>query len=145
MDFQLQMTIKQAQVLNESVEFFSRILMGQLEEVAEHTPRLSDESFDDWLVRRDKVRYLLKEAKEIYTGFYHPGTNFGIHSPRISDSARVAFDLHQVVRQCLHRSENPNPQGMARWSTWNDDPMRTSTTETTLAKMSKIIQPKGVL
>lgn len=163
--YQITVNAEQARVISQATEFYSRILMGQLEEIAWMTPhfKADGESHDAYIERRDKVSMLMRMAKSVYTGLEAPGANwlmrlakieftgmewpggnFGIHNEKIPDAARIAYDIHQVVRQRIYRDENPKLEGMAKWSVHNDDPMRTSTTCTRLAKIERLPEARNV-
>ena len=82
----------QAELVKKSLDLYSRILTGQLGEI-EYLFRFYDNKYD-----KDKVSKILDDLKlelfpELNSNSYH-----SIHSDKINDSARVAYDMLQVIR-----------------------------------------------
>jgi hypothetical protein len=103
--YQLFLTEKQAQVLVNALDLYSRIGMGQLSEVA-YVLRLNalgnPNGQADALA---KVEKLTREAASYWMG--GSGSYYGIFSDKINDSFRVAWDLQQVIRYRLAWDRNP--------------------------------------
>lgn len=103
--FQLTLSEAQLGVMCAACELLGRVHMGQLTLV-------SDESY--WIPKSDHnskpevhealqthLRAAENAWKELY-GMPNPSNGHpGIHSEKISDRARVAFDLYQVMRHTL--------------------------------------------
>jgi len=106
----------QAQVLVQALDLFSRIGIGQFEEIVHvyDSGRMNNEQLEGNAKYdvRDQARAALDLAKKVLTG-YTGGASHGIHSPLVSDKYRAAFDIQQVVRHALHQERNP--KGEAGW------------------------------
>ena len=106
--YQLSLTERQAQVLTEALDLFSRIGMGQLEEIAYVLRSYTKPSESSSLLssRLDELKRLAREASNVWMG--SPFGCRGISSEEIGDAFRVAWDLHQVIRYRLAWDRNPN-------------------------------------
>jgi hypothetical protein len=95
----LEISYEQAEVISESVEFLSRILLGHLPVIAEkiaHVPGLP-----------------VPVANELKENLYQLQQKFKLHTAMHSDEspvkAKIAWDIHQVLRQLIHEiDKNPN-------------------------------------
>jgi hypothetical protein len=128
--YQLSLTEKQAQVIIDALDLYSRVGMGQLEDVA-HVLRLyskPSEKYAEWN-RIDMVQNLMREAAVAWVG--NAGSYYGITNQKISDVFRVAFDLQQVIRHRLAWDKNPEGGVFVRF----DEPMKYS--QEPLAKINK--------
>lgn len=104
--YNLTLTEKQATVLTRALDLFSRIGIGQFEEVInifrdEHLsdPEMTPERIDEARKHIDHVKFML-------TG--HPANgSFGILNPRVSDDYRIAYDIQQVIRNRLAWDRRP--------------------------------------
>ncbi len=100
--YTLNMSEEQAQILVRALDLYSRIGIGQFEEILDvYDPlhkRVPVEA-------RDAARRLLNSVKAVYG---HPanGSN-GIHSPEVRDEFRAAYDIQQVVRHRLAFDRHP--------------------------------------
>jgi len=94
---------KQANVLVGALDLYSRILIGQLENV-EEVLRFSyhDLSLD----KLTQVKGLFDAAKSLLFGF-GGGASYGIHNHKVPDAARQAFDLLQGIRNTVARAKKP--------------------------------------
>lgn len=114
-DYLLTCSEKQARVLWEALELYSRLRLGQFDRVLDLFPR-GDHA--------EEARHMLDEAARLVTGYTRGAS---IHNSRVPDEARIAYDLEQVVRHRLfwdrHRA------GVAPMSVHADTPRRSSTTE----------------
>lgn len=96
----------QLRIVIQALDLFSRIGIAQFEEIlhAYDSGRLNGEilTAEQEHDTRDQARSFLEMAKRALTGY--PGNaGHGIHSPLVSDKYRVAFDIHQVIRNLLYR------------------------------------------
>ena len=101
----LEISEKQAHVISKACEVLARLYMGQFGVVRDCflTRALSNEISDkDW----EHLQDLLHTCETLATGLPRHGY-FGIHSPAISDKARVSFDIHRVVRHRLAWDRQP--------------------------------------
>lgn len=103
--YQLTITAEQAHVIQKALELFSRVHMGQLDPVAyilcsyRQIRELREE--DLGLIHR-----FLRSVEPTATGL-DPGGYWGIFSGKVQDTARVAWDLQQVVRHRLAWDREP--------------------------------------
>ena len=94
--YKLTLTEEQARVVSMACEFFSRVVMGQFNEIIWHTMDTQHGS-DDYCERRDKARELLFEARKyLYPELHGYGHSYGIGN---FEHADIAFDVYQVIRQ----------------------------------------------
>jgi len=121
MEVTLRLTEKQATVITTALDLYSRVLMGQVENVEEVLrwtyPKLSMEKLQT-------ARLLLNSVKEVLWGF-PANANHGIHNPEVHDKARQAYDLLQVVRNGVTRAKKPEGGIQICY----DEPRQTSTEE----------------
>ena len=118
--YQLSLTEKQAQVLVDALDLYSRIGMGQLTEVA-HILRMNVIGNPSGTVDAlDAVERLTREAASLWMG--GSGGYYGITSEKISDVFRVSWDLQQVIRYRLAWDRNPKGGIQVHF----DEPMKSS-------------------
>lgn len=111
----LDLSFEEAQIVSEAMELIARIQMGQLDKIENEftsSPRIEIGS-----ARFDNVRAKLEELSNV-SGLQ----NLGILHKDVPEHARIAWDMHQVVRRVLayHRQ----PEGGLE--THFDPPMLTS-------------------
>jgi hypothetical protein len=130
--FLLEIDDAQADVLVLALDAFSRLHMGQMDSVIDdislhHDGRFRDEDSpnkitDEYFEWRDRLKEIARCLGKVFTGMSE-SVSFGIRAPEIPDLARVAWDLHQVIRHCV--SWKRCPEGRP-WSCHFDDPFITS-------------------
>jgi hypothetical protein len=99
----LHLTEKQAQVIVNALDLYSRIGMGQLKEVA-HILRLNPNSSDNTSDILNDIYNELIDLSKLWIG----GSGYyGIFSDKISDVFRTAWDIQQVIRHRLAWDRNP--------------------------------------
>ena len=95
---------RQAAILVAALDLYSRVHIGQLEEVQ----NVLREAY--WTEaggeKLDHLAHLLEAAKSVLWGFSRGGS-FGIHHPKVPDRARQAFDIKQALRNTIARAKNP--------------------------------------
>lgn len=138
--YNLTITKDQANLLVQALDMFSRVGIGQLDAVANHPEieaRVSRgeadcESYFD-------AGKLFDEAKLKLFGLT-PGASFGIHNDSVDDSARVAWDLMQVVRHRLSwdRVGSPEKRDFSTMMGVNFDTPRQSSNTTPLAHIESV-------
>ena len=95
------LTERQMQALSEACDLYSRLAMGQLDDLKHVLPLAKFDEIDWSGFHEDmaKVEALLR------THYSHelraPNSFFGIASEQVSEQAKAACDLHQVVRHRL--------------------------------------------
>lgn len=99
----LKLTASQAQTLVHALDLYSRIGIGQFEQIA-HLARMGmirqREGVDQAGTAYEVAAEYLNEAKRAIIGF-EPNASHGIHSPLVDDEFRVAWDLQKVIRHRL--------------------------------------------
>jgi hypothetical protein len=99
--YNLTLSQKQAEVLVRALDLYSRIGIGQFEEVLDVYDRELKLDYE----RRERFRVKLNQAKN-EAG--HPSNgSYGISSPEVRDEFRVSYDIQQVVRNKLALVRNP--------------------------------------
>lgn len=102
MRYRLEITRKQAQVIQEACDLYSRLKCGQMEELLRFFDLRARASRDDF----QAARVFLEKIGQIVTGL-GPGVSHSVGSHEIGDEARVAYDLLQVIRNRLAWEEKP--------------------------------------
>lgn len=99
--YTLTFTAQQADVLVRALDLYSRIGIGQFEEVAS----VYDHGLTLRVEQREKVVGCLMDAKNAAG---HPSSgSYGIHNANVHDDFRVAYDIKQVVRRRMDWDRNP--------------------------------------
>lgn len=127
MKYCLEITEAQARIIRDACELFSRLHMGQIDELRHMN--LSRRPDDDYL----QTEFIIKALKLQLFPELAANAYYGIQSPEIPDSARIAYDLHQVIRRFL---AGPKPEGEFSFVIY-DEPMRTSE-QVELAKITTV-------
>ena len=109
---------EQAYVIVEALDLFSRVLIGQSEEVGSVMNKYSVNMLDSEMVGAVGKQYTQhtpnKQAYDAHHDFtdairslkhsllgIHSNGSYGIHSEAVHDNARVAYDVQQVLRNYL--------------------------------------------
>jgi hypothetical protein len=99
--YTLTLNEKQAQILVSALDLYSRIGIGQFEEVLQVYDRDLKLDHD----QRERIRKALNVAKG-EAG--HPSNgSYGIHNPEVRGEFRTAYDIQQVVRNRLAWDRKP--------------------------------------
>lgn len=127
MRYILDLSEKQAEVVATATELLARVFMGQMDSVSRALVgammRRGELDDGDGSRLRDveNMRALLEKAQCIYT--QRPANaSFGILQYEVPDQARMAYDIHQVVRHRI--AWNKHPDGGIQ--VWFDTPRKTS-------------------
>lgn len=102
--YTLTVTAKQAAVISQACELLTRLSLGQWHEFIRHMP---GDAFCHSIELEDELRPIMEEwlachpigKNEVVIDGWR--SNLGIGSPDVSSEAKVAFDLHQVIRHRL--------------------------------------------
>ncbi len=89
--YQITLNREQAQIISKALDFYSRIIGGQFNEIKNLFWAAKPEDFKE-------VGKILTRLKFLLTGMEENG-NLGIGN--ISEDGRNAYDLHQVIRHRL--------------------------------------------
>jgi hypothetical protein len=112
-------------VIQEALDMYARVLMGQWGIVSEKL------MFQLEADQCHRLKDHLDAAKLEILGF-QGGASHGIHSREIRDDARVAFDLHQVLR---HAAYKRRPEEKQKGYGVDAYPASKSSTEVSLAQV----------
>ena len=102
--YQLTISEKQARVIISALDFFSRIGIGQLEEILRH-PQYANIIFNNNATYK-VCKELLDEPKRLLTNF-PPNASYGIGNPEVHSDCTISYDLMQVIRHRLAWDNNP--------------------------------------
>jgi len=93
----LTLTEEQARVVARACEFYSRVKIGQFNEITWNLLTLNrDIGSDDFCERRDNADKCLLEARKfIYPELHGAGHSYGIGKFKDAD---LSFDVYQVIR-----------------------------------------------
>jgi hypothetical protein len=117
----------QAQVIQQALDLYSRIGIGQLEEVANHLRFYDHTSLNapDHYERLELGKKTMDLAKEIIFKL-PPNASFGIYSDKVPDRYRVSWDIMRVIRHQFYndrKAENPEEDRMGGVDSYPvDDP-----------------------
>jgi hypothetical protein len=116
----LRVTEEQLRLIQQSLDFYSRIGIGQFERIKEHPTfevhlhnEFKDENGKTYYSKfhsvRDEVDEIFTQAKRLLYNQQSATKNggWGIHHTNVDDSCRDAFDLVQVIRHEFWK-KNPN-------------------------------------
>lgn len=133
MKYVVELSPEQVAVLRRACEILARLHMSQFDMVfdeamlrepaySRNKEHYGSEVYNMW----NEVRDRLDEIKVLLTPDIPRGAYYGIHSSEISDVARVAYDIQQVLRHCQSWEEHPLEKGEFQTVSY-DTPYRTST------------------
>jgi hypothetical protein len=116
--YTLELSQEHIQPLLQALDTFTRLKMGQFSTVFEVFPELS---YDD----RDAIHRAIRQV--IFKDMH-----LGVFSPELSQDAKVAFDIYQVVRNArawdnMGKDPNRDDRDLRQmWSVDYDPPMKCS-------------------
>lgn len=91
------LTEKQIGVIQAACEVLARLGIGQFSDALDWLPTKPD--YDRWHDDQIEISRILK--RHMIDGIDGYSSNFSVHSPKVSESVRIAWDLYQVVRHRL--------------------------------------------
>lgn len=108
MKYQLTLTENQLGVIQQALDMYYRVGMGQLREVTDHLipPGLA---IEEYCKRRDSVESVLASAKLLAMPDLPLNAYHGIASQQIHESNRTACDIYKVIRS--HTAWEAHPEG----------------------------------
>jgi hypothetical protein len=98
--YQMTVSEKQAEILVRALDIFSRIGLGQFEEVLQ----VYDANLKLSYEQREQIRAGLVIAKG--AAGHPPNGSYGIHNPEVREDFRAAFDVMQAVRHQLAQDKS---------------------------------------
>lgn len=111
-EYLLKINERQAQLLVDVCDLYSRIGIGQIEEIvnlARHGMLKHKNGKTADYENLNVADHMIRQVKLFLFGL-ESNANYGIHNETISDMYRVAWDLQQVIRQRLAWDRRGNPQ-----------------------------------
>lgn len=131
--YRLDMSPRQARVILNALDTYSRIGIGQFQIVVETIQQLFG-----WDIDQDAQQYTrdcLDVAKKLILGL-DPNASYGIPNQKdVSELARIAYDLHCVLRRQVAINEQHD-----RWTTWHGTPLHTAPQEP--LAVARVIAPQ---
>ena len=107
--YKLEISESQANVLVSALDLFSRIGLGQIEEVEKVAGNYNSSGTYD----HNRVERLLHEVKLEMLGMA-PHHSYGIMCPQVHEDFRIAWDIQQVVRDKISHREWFSPERTAK-------------------------------
>ena len=99
MKYTLELTEKQLGIVQYATDLIARLGIGQVKESFEHLPLQKDR---DWSEFHNDVRsierLISKHTIENVDGY---GSHLGIHNDKVALNAKIAWEIHQVIRHRL--------------------------------------------
>lgn len=101
----------QARTMVDALDLFSRIQIGQLEEILNMArmgsiPHRDDQDVSARIEEIKEAEPLLHEVKRLLTG-HSPNASFGILGGKTPESARVAYEIQRAIRHRLAWDRQP--------------------------------------
>ena len=95
----LELNEAQAKIIASSCEFLARIHLGQLDELNVHLFHLHNSKVEEKSQLWEMLNTRLRDAERVISALYGmSGGHPGIHSEKVPDTARAAFDIYRVLR-----------------------------------------------
>jgi len=136
----LEIDERQARILNDALDLYSRIGIGQLEEIANNFRWFNDPRLKDNWDKLDIARSLLDSIKMLLFK-QPPNGSYGIYHPDVPDCYRVAWDIQKVIRHHLWLERQAQGEGQ-RFCVDADEPNQ-SAKDQPLAKISTKEESNG--
>lgn len=123
--YTLTLNERQAEVLVAALDFYSRIGIGQFEELV-HVYEGAQMGLGDATsgAKLQAAKRYIEDAKHELTGF-PANASHSILNPKVNDTFRVAYDIQKVVRHRLAWDKSPD----GGTGVWFDKPDQTSKAE----------------
>lgn len=122
----IELSETQADVVRVALESYSRMLIGQLDYALEPIRwKTKSDWYQDVMPVLDEVKHLIFELA--------PNASYGIYSTEVSDNARVAWDIQQVIRNKMSWHSNPKGSMTVNF----DRPMKSSQEELPICSIVK--------
>jgi hypothetical protein len=103
--YNLRLTEEQCRVILKSAEFYGRLALGQIKTAIDVYYGFRNK-VGGHTVQLDRYNYHCGELKSALTGL-NANESYGIFNKEVDDSARVAWDIQQVVRHRLAWDRTP--------------------------------------
>jgi hypothetical protein len=102
---------KRANIILQSLDIFSRILMGQFTEIEQLFRFNNFETCSDDLYKKtDEINKLLIQVRDIiYPDLKGYGNgSFGIFNPKCPQESKIAYDIYQILERALYNFNKEN-------------------------------------
>lgn len=116
--YQLKINAEQARVISQALDFYSRILCGQLDELDIILRRRDRGTADGAPYPSNHIRGLLTVIKGLAFPELHPCSHYAVNENPV---ASTAYDLQQVIRHRLAWDTNKGQRG---WTVDFDQPRK---------------------
>lgn len=116
--YRLTMSKKQADIIVEALDFYSRMHCGQVSEIT----RLFRNKVISGKINRSVLDAACKVVKAIAFPEVHLEVDYGITSPEAPEESKIAYDVLQVIRNVMAWAERPDGGIEVSF----DDPLQTS-------------------
>jgi len=97
----------QAQVIQSALDLYSRLGIGQVEEMSTNFGIFGDQLMKLTEDDRDKIKTLNKEFKQILFPNLDGNSYYGIYSDKVPKNSKISYDIIQVMRNKIAFSKNP--------------------------------------
>lgn len=98
-NYTITITERQAQIISLACEILARLGIGQWRHAIEQLPLKDKIDYEQWHKDLDYIGTILMD--HTIDGVDGWRRSHGIHSKKVSDTARVAWDIHHVIRHRL--------------------------------------------
>jgi len=112
----LTLTEKQLHIIEDAIDLFIRVGIGQLGIVLEKLEFLFPEQMKEQRSYDLKREFTDKMKEKIFD--FAAGANFGISSPHVCDNVKIGYDLQKVIQKHIAVENNHD-----KYSVWHDGPM----------------------
>ena len=113
----MEMNRETASIVKNAMEFYSRVICGQFEEIAEaiNTNQLEKvyseqgeqamhDQFSELIDRRDDGYEVLKKARKTFFPELHPMAHYGVGYSRLTD---IAWNVYATIRHAMAWHDHP--------------------------------------
>jgi len=104
-NYQIRLNQKQLELIQKSLDLYSRLQCGQLKELSNNFSSPFQDRLND--NNREEVTDCVNTIKTIIYPELSTSSSFGIFGPQTPDSAKIAYDMIQVIRYKIAWSNNP--------------------------------------
>lgn len=102
MKYTIEVTEKQAMVIQKALEVYARLGMGQFRDALDCLPIDFSDKYGTWFETKQVIgRILRKHMKGNVDGWQ---SSLGIMSPDVSDYSRISWDIFQSIRNKIIRT-----------------------------------------
>jgi hypothetical protein len=111
MEVTLKMNKQQAKIVDIALELFTRLHLGQLEELLWLPIAKNGDKNVNSLgsMKSIEAQEIIQTLKKEMFGFDR-SMNWGLSSDKVADQAKIACDIHEVIRYKTSWHNNPNPK-----------------------------------